>query len=396
MMPTVPSWLQEAGLQRLFGAVEARGGEARAVGGCVRDFLLGVRGGDVDIACTLRPEVMMEIGAEQSWKAIPTGLAHGTVTLVLPERVVEVTTLRRDVTTDGRHAEVAFTQQFEEDAARRDFTMNALYMDFRGYVNDYFGGEEDIRAQRVRFIGTPGDRIREDGLRILRFFRFLATHGKPPADDAAIRAIAGQRGMLEKLSGERIQQEMKKLLGAADPTYALTQMCMLALGQVLTGAAWHPTQLSELLQREQRFGAEGTPWVRLLAMIDPAQHVAAAGMICERWKLSRADMAVLEFLTAPPVFDKPHAVKEALRHYKREWVQQSLLLQSLHNPEVSLQASLPLVRSWDVPVFPIAARDLLDKGIQEGRELGVALRILEQRWVESEYRLRREDLLGLV
>lgn len=395
-MPLPAPFLNEAGLQQLFTAVEARGGEARAVGGAVRDYLLGMKSGDVDIACTLPPEEVMAIAEERGWKAVPTGLAHGTVTLVLPERSVEVTTLRRDVKTDGRHAEVMYTDRFEEDAARRDFTMNALYMDFRGVISDFFGGEEDLRAHRVRFIGNAGDRIREDGLRILRFFRFLASHGQPPADEQALRACAGQHKMLERLSGERIQQEMKKLLSVADPSYALAQMAMMAMGEMLSGHAWQVPMLQQLLQKETHMKVPGHAWVRLLSLVRADQRMHAAAHVCNRWRLSRTDTQWLEFLTAPPPLESSLQVKEALRHYKREWVEQALLLLSLDNPELSLSSMLAVTRMFEPPVFPVNARDLMVYGIPEGPEIGAKLRELEQQWVASEYRLKKGDLLGLI
>lgn len=395
-MPLPAPFLNETGLQQLFTAVETHGGEARAVGGCVRDYLLGLKGGDVDVACSLPPEQVMQLATSKGWKAIPTGLAHGTVTLVLPERTVEVTTLRRDVKTDGRHAEVVYTDSFEEDAARRDFTMNALYMDFRGAITDFFDGQDDLRARRVRFIGNAGDRIREDGLRILRFFRFLATHGQPPADEIALRACASQHKMLDKLSGERIQQEMKKLLSAAEPAYALAQMSMMAMGEALCGAAWHVPLLQQLLQHEAQQKVPGHAWVRLLAMVNPSQRVAVAAHICNRWRLSRADTQWLEFLTAPEPMTTQPQVKEALRHYKREWVEQALLLEALDDPALPLANLLAVSRMFEPVPFPVNARDLMVYGFSEGPELGAKLRELEKQWVDSDYRLKKGDLLGLI
>lgn len=395
-MPLPAPFLNEAGLQQLFTAAEERGGEARAVGGCVRDYLLGIKGGDVDVACSLPPEQVMHIAESKGWKAVPTGLAHGTVTLVLPERTVEVTTLRRDVKTDGRHAEIAYTDNFQEDAARRDFTMNALYMDFRGVISDFFGGEEDLRARRVRFIGNAGDRIREDGLRILRFFRFLATHGQPPADEMALRACASQHKMLDKLSGERIQQEMKKLLAATDPSYALAQMSMMAMGETLAGAPWQVPQLSKLLQLEVQQKVPGHAWVRLLSMVPAEQRMRVAAFICTGWRLSRADTQWLEFLTAPEPMATQSQVKEALRHYKREWVEQALLLQAVDDEDLPLSNMLAVARMFEPQPFPVNARDLMVYGFKEGPELGAKLRELEKHWAESDYRLKKGDLLGLL
>lgn len=389
-----PLWLDETGLQQLFAAVREAGGALRVVGGAVRDHLMGRRGGDVDAASTLLPEQMMELAAAQGWRAIPTGLAHGTVTLLLPERTLEVTTLRRDVSTDGRRASVAFTTDFEEDAARRDFTVNAMSMDAAGQLYDYFGGAEDCDAARIRFIGDAGQRIAEDGLRILRFFRFLATHGQPPADHDAIRACTAQKAMLEQLSGERIQQEMKKLLAAADPAYVLSQMSLMALGEVLCGQPWQLHMLHPLLQREAQHKQAAYAWLRLLVLVPEAARMQAAQHVCSRWRLSRADTQLLEFLTAPPSLNDDAAVKEALRHFSREWVLQSLLLQLLDQPALPYAKLLPIARSFDPPHFPVGAKDLLARGMQQGPELGALLRSMEARWVESGYRLSREQLLA--
>lgn len=393
-MSSTPTWLHEPALQQLFAAAEARGGEIRAVGGCVRDFLLGIAGGDIDLASTLHPEIVMQMAEEQGWKAVPTGLAHGTVTVVLPGRAVEITTLRRDVSTDGRHAQIAFTTHFEEDAARRDFTMNALYMDRYGIIDDFYDGAADIAAQQVRFIGDAHARIREDGLRILRYFRFLATHGKPPAEVEALAACTHHKFMLEKLSGERIQQEMKKLLGAVDPSYALAQMALMAFGEALTTMPWKNGLLQRLLQLEAQHKLAPSPWVRLLVLVPAEQRINVAAYVCTRWRLSRADTQVLEFLTAPPPLPNDAAIKEALRHYKRDWIMDALLLNAVDDETLSLNRLLPVARSFETPVCPVTARDLLARGMREGPELGALLRSLERRWIDSDYRLSAQELLN--
>ncbi|MES2058932.1 MAG: CCA tRNA nucleotidyltransferase, partial [Pseudomonadota bacterium] len=209
------AWRRRAGLDRLCTVLGAARGNARFVGGAVRDTLLGIDVADVDIATPLAPDDVLDQLRAAGIRAIPTGLAHGTITAVLPDgSPVEVTTLRRDVSTDGRHAIVAFTDDWREDAARRDFTMNALYADpLTGEVFDYFGGREDLAAQRVRFIGDPLQRIAEDHLRILRFFRFHARFGDEP-DAAGLTACAARANDLMALSRERIAAELVKLLVA--------------------------------------------------------------------------------------------------------------------------------------------------------------------------------------
>ena len=282
-MSDKPTWLDEAPLQQLFAATRAAGGEARAVGGAVRDWLMSsyakashdggdlwleaLAPGDVDVASTLAPERTMEIAAQQGWKAIPTGIDHGTVTLVLPGRVVEVTTLRRDVTTDGRHAMVAFTDNWQEDAARRDFTMNAISMDASGKVFDFFEGKKDIADRRLAFIGDAATRIAEDGLRMLRYFRFLATHGKPPADGDALAAIAAKKEMITKLSGERIANEMRKLLAAENPSYALRLMLEQGIAPLVFGRAIDASRMIRLHMLENQADYQCSVWARVVALL---------------------------------------------------------------------------------------------------------------------------------
>lgn len=389
-----PIWLKEASLQQLLAATRAAGGEARVVGGAVRDFLLGRAGGDVDIGSTLSPDATMAIAERAGWKAIPTGLAHGTVTLVLPERVVEVTTLRRDVATDGRHAVVEYTDDFAEDATRRDFTMNALSMDAAGGIHDYTDGREDIEARRIRFIGDAATRIAEDGLRMLRYFRFLATHGKPPADDDALAACAAARHAVEKLSGERIAQEMKRLLAADDPAYALIRLAEAGFAPHLTESPWDAVRVADLMALERLYHIAPDPWLRLMAMIEPSMREATARWVANRWKLSRIERDMLAALAPSTAGLNPALAKEWLRAERRGIVVGRILLAALDSSDaVAIDALIRLAQSWEVPEFPVTARDLLALGHAEGRGLGDALKAIEKRWVESDYTLTREQLL---
>lgn len=379
-MSRQPAWLKEPEVQAVFTVIREAGGEARAVGGCVRDSLLGKEGGDVDIASTLLPEKITQLAEKKKWKAVPTGIDHGTVTLVLPsKRPIEVTTLRRDVQSHGRRATVAFTDRFEEDAARRDFTINALYMDAKGVITDFFGGQEDLKAHRLRFIGEATLRIEEDALRILRYFRFLATLGWQ-AEPAAVKACTAYAPMIETLSGERIQQEMKKLLSAHNPTHALEQMRKTGLPRLLTGNEWNMNVLGGLLQHESQYRSPLNPWARLAALSAKADAVA------ERWKLSRADRDQLAFLCEAKAKDAAH-VKEYLRHYPRDWVKSAVLLRS------DDAALVDLTRNWLVPTFPVSAGDLMARGFGKGPELGKKLKEIEQRWIKSDYALSKDELL---
>ena len=388
-----PHWLHESQLQQLFAAVRAAGGEMRAVGGCVRDHLLGIAGADVDCATSLAPEIIIELVAAHGWKAKPTGIAHGTVTVILPTRVVEVTTLRRDVATDGRHATVAYTDRFEEDAARRDFTINALYMDAKGTITDYHGGRDDIAHKRLRFIGDATARVQEDGLRILRYFRFLATlgwHGQ----DTALTACKAEISMIAQLSGERIQQEMKKLLAAANPADALAQMAAIGLAELLTVHPWNVAALARLAQHDALQQSGIIVWLRLMAMIAPSQRLSVADAVASRWKLSRKDYAALGYL-ARSTDPSPGEMKESLRvGIAPDWVIAQLALHAGKNAEATEQ--MAWAQSWKPPQFPVTAKDLLAHGMREGAELGKILKVLEQRWVQSDYTLSKAALLATI
>lgn len=391
-----PAWMGEPMLQQFFAATVAMGGEARVVGGAVRDFLMGRASGDLDVASTLTPEQTMELAVANGWKAIPTGLAHGTVTVVLPGRVIEVTTLRRDVETDGRHAKVEYTNRFEEDAARRDFTFNALYMDAQGEVFDFFDGKKDLAEKRVKFIGDAATRITEDGLRILRYFRFLATHGSI-ASAAELEVIRQKREMLRSLSGERIAMEMGKLLSARDPSYSVAQMAACDLAPLLSDTHWNAQKLQQLVSLETQYKTVPNAWVRLLAMIAPGERVQAAAWISERYKVSRADRTQLAQLAVPRPAVSEAELKEQLRAQARGVVEGSLLLAEIDGVVgASFESLLRLTREWAVPNFPVSAGDLIAQGFKEGLELGDTLRVLERKWIESDYTLTKEALLQTI
>lgn len=392
-MTSAPSWLNENDLQHFFAATRAAGGEARAVGGCVRDFLMGMEGGDVDIASTLTPEQTMQIAAQQGWKSVPTGIAHGTVTLVLPERILEVTTLRRDVATDGRHATVAYTDNWQEDAARRDFTINALYMDGAGTLYDYFDGQNDCAARRVAFIGDAVTRIEEDGLRILRFFRFLASHGKPPADAAALAAIGAKKAMLQKLSGERIANEMRKLFTVPNPALALRLLDETGCAPLVFGRAIAPSRLIRLHMLEVRADYQCSVWARVVLLLDGS----GGAWLSQRWKLSRHDAQQVTLLEQLPPFaatSPRHVHTRLIRLHGAPAYLDWLLTQAAAQPGIDVAPYVALARDFVAPKFPVTAKDLMAQGMQEGKALGDALAALERRWEESDYRLGKAELLN--
>lgn len=356
----------------------AGGHRALFVGGCVRDGLLGRVPGDVDIATEARPERVMELAGAAGVEAVPTGIAHGTVTLVAEGQPVEVTTFRRDVQTDGRHAVVAFSDSVEEDAARRDFTMNALYATPEGAVLDPTGeGLADLAARRVRFIGDPAARIAEDALRILRFFRFQASHADPEGgiDAEGLAASAAAANMVEGLSRERVGAEMLKLLAAADPAPAVSSMEHAGvLWRVLPGAS--AQGLAPLVHAEERLGLAPEPVRRLVAL--------GGEDAFDRLRLSRVRAAALARLrSALAGADGPGALGFRLGADEAA----SVLALRGAGPEALAEA-----RHGARARFPVRAEDLMP-GLS-GRALGERLDHLTERWISSGFRLTRAGLLA--
>lgn len=379
-MKIAGDWLVHPGTQALCAALEAAGHRALFVGGCVRNAVLGVPVDDIDIATDARPQVVTQAAEAAGFKVVPTGIDHGTVTVIAQARPHEVTTFRRDVTTDGRHAVVAFSDRLEEDAARRDFTMNALYADARGVVTDPLGGLPDLLARRVRFVGDPVGRIREDYLRILRFFRFQARFGDPAEgfDPEGLAACAAEADGLATLSKERIGAEMRKLLAAADPVPAVATMAVAGiLGRVLPGA--DPRALGPFLHLAEGAGAAPDTLARLAALggDNPAEAL----------RLSRAEVRRLDRLR-----DGATSVLSGGELGYRLGAVDGLLALVLR--AALLESPLSGVEAVSIGAaarFPLRAADL--PGL-EGAALGQALRAAEERWIASGFTLTKADLLA--
>lgn len=365
-------WTHRPDLAALVAALGA--GNAQYVGGAVRDTLLGLAVTDIDMATRLTPEAVMAAGEAAGIPMVPTGIAHGTVTAVLPAGPVEITTLRRDVATDGRHAEVAFTSAWSEDAARRDFTINALYADpATGAISDYFGGLADLRARRVRFIGAARERIAEDHLRILRYFRFAARFGaeddpeNTKADTEAEAACAALAPTLKGLSRERIGQELLKLLALPDPAAAVARMAALGvLREVLPEA--DPAPLAVLTGRERRDGVAPAPIRRLAALLPPDPRLAEA--VAARLRLSAAQrLRLVSAARGQAMREEPRALAYRLG---REMAIDALLLAG---------RSIAPLAGWQVPDFPLIGRDVLAQGVAAGPRVAAVLREVEAQWV---------------
>lgn len=364
-------WRHREGLDRLNDALGARDGMARFVGGAVRDVLLGisVTVADVDIATRHTPEDVIDLLRGAGIRAVPTGLAHGTITAVLESGPVEITTLRRDVSTDGRRATVAFTDDWREDAARRDFTMNALYADpLTGEVFDYFGGLADLDARHVRFIGDPLLRIAEDHLRILRFFRFLARFGDR-ADAAGLDACTARAKDLMALSRERIRDELLKLLVARDAVRVVRLMLERGIFAPVLPEIVSADLLAHVAEREAAAGIAPDPIRRLAAMLP--RDAATADQIGARLKLSNAERkrlvaAMGEALDAP----QPLAYRLGL-----DTALDQLLLSQRDLGEVAQ------IKSWQAPRLPLGGGALVARGLAKGPDVARALRAVEDRWI---------------
>jgi len=387
---TNQAWLTAPETQSVLAAVAGRDGAARFVGGCVRNALLGVEVADVDIATPLLPDDVMRRLEAAGIRAIGTGLDHGTVTAVTNKRAFEITTLRRDVATDGRRATVAYTDDWAQDASRRDFTMNALYADAEGNVYDPAGGLADLKAGRVRFIGDAPTRIKEDYLRILRLFRIHAWYGKGQIDALALQACAAAGGHIKSLSGERIQKEMLRLLQAENPVAALRAMAASTiLSEVLPGDLDFD-RLQRLRDVDGNNFFEADAILRLAALI-PSDGQAA--VIASRWRLSNDDRDRLRGLVSSPVKIVSYmSVPELQRVLYRQGQQSVRDLVRLRWAEdtkasnaVQWRAELAIVDSWTRPVFPLTGRDVMNAGVPEGPLVGRVMNEVEQWWIDSNF-----------
>jgi len=346
--------------------------EARAVGGCVRDAIAGRPVADIDLATPRRPEGVIRALEERGVKVVPTGLDHGTVTAVVDGRPIEITTLRRDVSTDGRRATVAFTEDWREDASRRDFTFNAMYLDPCGHVWDWFGGREDLARGAVRFIGEPAVRLAEDHLRGLRFFRFHARYGRGEPDPKAMAAIAAAVPNLSALSAERVWSELKRILSAPDPTEAVRLMQSTGVLPAVLPEASDPDRLGRLVA----LGAPPDPILRLAALA-PAAEVSA---VAERLRLSNAEAECLAALLGPPPPPGTATLRAALATLGAETLSGRAWLAEA----ARLPGDWPGLRAFAAntsrPVFPLRGADVLALGIPPGPKVGALLAEVERRW----------------
>jgi poly(A) polymerase len=419
------AWMTAAPTKAVMTALAADGAEARFVGGCVRDTLMAAFGGrtetvrDIDIATDAEPERVMALLKRAHIKAVPTGIAHGTVTAVVDGKPFEITTLRRDVETFGRHARVAFTDDWREDAARRDFTINAMFLSADGHVFDAFGGLDDVITGRVRFVGDARARIEEDVLRLLRYFRFYAHFDRPPPDAEALAACTALAPKLPTLSGERVHAELFKLLAAPDPAATLELMAREGiLEHVLPEAENIPRLASLTVLDNQVLLRESDPLLRLAAAL--AGGVAEASAVAARLRLSNKErerlMALLSSAPVVPADDGQESDGRATRrllqrHGRARFIDHLLLnwadARARHADRPSEEtgeggtlddvpwlALYETARGWTPVAFPIRGEDALDCGVAPGPLVGELVKAVEEWWAGEDFRPDRAACLA--
>lgn len=385
------AWLTAGALPRLLAVLDTDGEEARAVGGAVRNALIGAPVHEVDVATTATPDAVTRRVTAAGFKAVPTGIAHGTVTVVIDGAPYEVTTLRKDVETFGRHATVEFGRDWDGDAHRRDFTINALSVARDGRVYDYTGGLADLAARRVRFIGEAKARIEEDYLRILRFFRFHAAYGEGEPDAAGVVACIAARAGLAQLSRERVRMELMKLLVARRAVPVLQVMAEIGLLLDVLGGVPNVVHAARMAEIEQALALPADPvrrlgglavvvaedaerlWQRLRLTNKEYERLAA---MAEGWRriapaLSEQAQRVLLYRLGPELF-----ADQALLGFARAQAEIN---------DAAWQALAALPRRWSAPAFPLKAADFIARGMAQGPALGAALRAAEAAWLAADF-----------
>lgn len=394
-------WMRDPETASVFAALAA---PARFVGGCVRDVLLERPVTDIDIATALPPDEVMRRLDAAGIRAVPTGFDHGTVTAVTGQRHFEITTLRIDVRTDGRRAEVAFTDDWVADAQRRDFTVNALYCDPDGTLYDPVGGLTDLDARRVRFVGDPAQRLVEDVLRLLRFFRFHAQFGAPPLDPAGLAACRDAAGRLTTLAGERVAHEMLRLLAAGDPGPTLVTMSANDILVPILPEAKAIDRLAALVTLEGIVDV-ADPVRRLAAMVET--DASGAAVIAGRWRLSNDDrkrlVALCDSVALDPDWPRQRQRAELYRSGPALWRDRVLTswaddvargMPQERRRSDAWRAVYDLPDRHPLPDFPLRGQDALDRGVSPGPRLGALLDAVEQWWIAGDFEADREACLS--
>jgi tRNA nucleotidyltransferase/poly(A) polymerase len=383
-------WFRAEGVRRVFGLLDRDGEEARVIGGAVRNALIGRPVHEVDFATTATPDVIMQRAAAAGVKAVPTGIDHGTVTLVIDGHGYEVTTLREDIATDGRHAVVRFGRDWDADAHRRDFTINALSADASGRIHDPVGGYDDITARRVRFIGDAATRIAEDRLRILRFFRFHAEYTEGPLDPAGLSAAMAARNDLRALSAERIGQEMRKIVVARRAVEVATEMQECGIMGIVLGGVAYLAPFDKAVRAQAAAGAKVSAAARLVTLACQIEEDVVR--VVERFRLSNVErdrmFAALSAAEAFAPFPDERAARVLLYRLGEEAYRDGALQSFAWSSSPSADAWQNLYHlpdRWTPPSFPLTGRDVMASGRERGPEVGVLLRAVESWWVAQDF-----------
>ncbi|BET31539.1 MULTISPECIES: CCA tRNA nucleotidyltransferase [Wolbachia] len=375
----------------IIDAIEEFGGEARLVGGCVRDSILQRDVHDIDLATNLLPNQTIKALKLRNIKTIPTGLKHGTITAVLNQRSFEITTLRHDVKCDGRHAKVEFTNNWQADASRRDFTFNALYADKHGHIYDYFGGIEDLKARRLNFIGNAEDRIKEDYLRILRAFRFHAKICVGDLSDEILNVCKKHSHMIQNLSGERIRDEILKLLECNDPFPTLKSMQESDVLQKII-----PKEVKcEILSSSLLLGTDALVKLALLLRTTKKNDRLSLGEYVSKFlRLSNKQKKKLLFLLSNDIKTElsEKEQKKYISLFGRELYCDLVKICGVESGE-NVDEYISFANTFNIPKFPLSGDDLISIGHQPGKSLGRNLELLKQHWEDSSYTLTKEELV---
>lgn len=374
----------------IIDAIEKFGGEARLVGGCVRDSILQREIHDIDLATNLLPDQAIKALKLRNIKTIPTGLKHGTITAILNQRSFEITTLRHDVKCDGRHAKVEFTNNWQADASRRDFTFNALYADKHGHIYDYFGGTQDLKAQRLNFIGNAEDRIKEDYLRILRAFRFHAKICVGDLSDEILSVCKKHSHMIQNLSGERIRDEILKLLECNDPFPTLKSMQESDVLQKII-----PKEVKcEILSSSLLFGTDALVKLALLLRTTKNDRLSLGEYVSKFLRLSNKQKKKLSFLLSNNIKTElsEKEQKKYISLFGRELYCDLVKICGVESGE-NIDEYISFANTFNIPKFPLSGDDLISIGHQPGKSLGRNLELLKQHWEDSSYTLTKEELV---
>ncbi len=392
----VQDWMVSSETGAVMGALNDDGQKAMFVGGCVRNALLGEEVGDIDIATIWSPQEATEKLETAGIKVVPTGIEHGTVTAVTGGKAFEITTLRKDVETDGRRAVVAFTDDWAQDSQRRDFTMNTLLADQAGNIYDPTGqGLVDLEARRVLFVGDAALRIAEDHLRILRFFRFHAMYGEGELDDAALKACRAAADKIAALSKERITQEFFKIMSVDNPVDILGTMFENGVLKDFSFVEYHPSILLELCKIQDKVNMAFLPSrLFVLAGLEKKNIETMKGFLLFP-KVFLKDIEAVSKVMEQGLLDSDQALKKAVYQYGRTASAQALLIQTAqgHFEERFLGAPLELVIKWEVPNFPLSGENLIKAGYKPGPELGAKLAEIESWWMNEGFTATREECL---